>query len=323
MLVCERFNVVNHTAYNDELTSFAGLSEVIPCEDGKVVRRFRPLDLFGSSLDLLHLHGELTGLDLVVGESLELRSETELVASEDEPLGGVVLVPLDGVAEVLGELVVEVVVTFSYGNESGNPVVLGRVLVVEGSVSEPVGERVDAEGRVVDEEETSGTGEEESSAVISPSESGDEGREDESHSDDEVDVPTVLPLDNLVLREIGNVGDSGLATRFDEHPSDVRPPESFVRRVRVEIRIRVAVVSAVTPTPPLDRSFYGSRSSESEEILKRKTRGIRSVRKKAVIPSGNSKSGVKVVKNRPQRRLPLDFGREGTVEGEERYDGES
>jgi hypothetical protein len=135
---------------------------------------------------------------------------------------------LDSVTVILRELVMEVVVTFSDRDESGEPVVLRGVLVIEGGLSEPVGERVDAEGRVVNEEKTSGTGKEESSTVISPSESGDEGREDESHTDDEVDVPTVLPADDFVLRKIRNVGDSGLATRLDEHPSDVRPPESFV-----------------------------------------------------------------------------------------------
>jgi len=87
------------------------------------------------------------------------------------------------------------VVTFSDGDESGEPVVTRSVLVVEGSLSEPVSEGVDAESGVVNEEETSGTGEEESSTVISPSESSDQSREDESHSDDEVNVPLVLPFD--------------------------------------------------------------------------------------------------------------------------------
>lgn len=153
---------------------------------------------------------------------------------------------------------VEVVVTFSYGDEGRKPVVLGGVLVIERRVSEPVGERVDAEGRVVDEEKSGGSGEEETSAVIVPSESSDEGGENESHPDDEVDVPTVLPLDDFVLRQIGNVGDSRLSAGLDEHPSDVRPPEAFVGRVGVEISVGVSVVGAMTTGPPFDRSFDGS-----------------------------------------------------------------
>ena len=59
-----------------------------------------------------------------------------------------VLVPLDRISVIHGELVVEVVVSLSDGAESRDKVILGSVLVVEGSLSEPVSERVDAEGRL-------------------------------------------------------------------------------------------------------------------------------------------------------------------------------
>ena len=73
-------------------------------------------------------------------------SETKDRHGRDEPLGRVVLEPLDGVSEIHGELVVEVVVTFTNGAESSEEVVAGSVLVIEGLVSEPVSERVDTEG---------------------------------------------------------------------------------------------------------------------------------------------------------------------------------
>ena len=81
-----------------------------------------------------------------------MAGETEPSADGDEPLGGVVLVPSDGVTVVHGELVVEVVVAFADGGESGDEVVTRGVLVVEGRLAEPVGERVDAEGRLYSEE---------------------------------------------------------------------------------------------------------------------------------------------------------------------------
>lgn len=37
------------------------------------------------------MHADLTLLDLIVGEDLELGSETEFVHGENEPLGGVIL----------------------------------------------------------------------------------------------------------------------------------------------------------------------------------------------------------------------------------------
>ena len=42
---------------------------------------------------------------------------------------------------------------------------------------------------MVNEAQPCGTGEEESSSPVSPSETGDDGREEESHRDDEVEVP--------------------------------------------------------------------------------------------------------------------------------------
>jgi hypothetical protein len=199
----------------------------------------------------------------------------------------------------------EVVVTLADGDERGDPVVLRGVLVVEGSLTEPVGERVDAEGRlrvkeksereegkrekrtnVVDEEKTSGTGEEETTAVVAPEKTGDESREDEAHADDEVNVPAVLPLDDLTVREVGHVGDTGTTAGLDDHPADMRPPETFLSRVRVEVGVGVAVVSAVAARPPLDGSLNGSGSSEGEEVLEREGSGVGTVSPKTMVTEG-------------------------------------
>ena len=94
---------------------------------------------------------------------------------------------------------VEVVVTFADGDESGQEVVLGSVLVVERCLAEPMSERVDAEGRVVDKGETSGSSEEEATAPVVPAESSDDSREQEAHADDEGQVPPVLPFDDFVV----------------------------------------------------------------------------------------------------------------------------
>lgn len=59
-----------------------------------------------------------------------------------------VLVPLDSVSVIHRELMVEVVVSLSHGDESCDEVILGSVLVVVRSLSDPVSERVDAEGRL-------------------------------------------------------------------------------------------------------------------------------------------------------------------------------
>ena len=77
-----------------------------------------------------------------------MASETELLHNPDEPLGRVILVPLDGVTVVHGELVVEVVVAFTNSAECGDHVITRGVLVIERRLPEPVGKGVDAESRL-------------------------------------------------------------------------------------------------------------------------------------------------------------------------------
>jgi hypothetical protein len=143
----------------------------------------------------------------------------------------------------------------------------------------------------VDEEKTSGTGEEEATTVVAPEETGDERREHEAHSDDEVDVPAVLPLDDLVGGKVRNVGNTGTATGLDYHPAHMRPPETLLRRVGVEVGVGVAVVGAVAARPPLDRTLDSARSSESEEVLEREGCGVGTVSPKTVVASGDTYRG--------------------------------
>ena len=74
--------------------------------------------------------------------------QAELLARPDEPLCRVILVPLDGIAVVHGELVVEVVVPFTNGDEGSNKVVTRTVFVIEWRFTKPVSERVNAERRL-------------------------------------------------------------------------------------------------------------------------------------------------------------------------------
>ena len=136
---------------------------------------------------------------------------------------------------------------------------------------------------MVNKHQSSGTGEKESSSPISPSESGDGHREEESHGDDEREIPLVLPDDDLVLGEIRNIGDSGFSSRLEDHPSDVRPEETLVRGVGIEIGVGVSVMRSMSSRPPLDRSFDGSGPTEGEEVLKRKRGGVGSVRPESMV----------------------------------------
>jgi hypothetical protein len=71
---------------------------------------------------------------------LQMACKSEFVAYPDKPLGRIVLVPFDGITIVHRELMVEVVVAFANGGKGSDDVVARSVFVIEGSISEPVGE---------------------------------------------------------------------------------------------------------------------------------------------------------------------------------------
>lgn len=104
-------DVVDEARDEDERPVLRLLLEGLPSDDGEVVRGGWPLEVVLRAAEALELHGELTLADFVIGEDLEMRSEADAAVGPDEPLSGVVLPPLDSVAVVHRELVVEVVVT--------------------------------------------------------------------------------------------------------------------------------------------------------------------------------------------------------------------
>jgi len=228
-------------------------------------------------LQLLQLHRVLSLLNLVIGEPLQVGSQTESRHGGDEPFGWVVLEPFDGISEVHRELVVEVMVTLADGAKCGEEVVARSVLVVERLVPEPVGKRVDTERRVVDKQEPSGTGKEESALPVSPSEPSYKRGEDDTHEQKHRNVVLVLPPDDLVSGQVRDVGNSDLASRLDEHPSYMRPPETLVGRVRVELGVGVSVVCSMASRPPFDRALNSTGAGKGQGVLQRQRGVVRSV----------------------------------------------
>lgn len=120
----------------------------VPCDDWHILDVRWPAKRILIATELLQLHRQLPFLDLVVGENLQVASKTEKGARSDEPLRRVVLVPLDGIPVVHRELVMKIVVTFTDSDEGSDDMIAGRVLVVKGSVTEPMRERVHTESRL-------------------------------------------------------------------------------------------------------------------------------------------------------------------------------
>jgi len=158
VLLDEVSHIVDNTGNGNETPAILGLrDEVIPVNDGQLLKRNTPVKLRTLLVELLLELLNTSLLNLVLAELLEVRCEAELLPSPDAPLSGVVLPPLNSVAVVGGELVVEVVVSLAKGNESSDDMVTRRVAVVEGLVTEPVGQGVDAEGGLLDDEDAEDT----------------------------------------------------------------------------------------------------------------------------------------------------------------------
>lgn len=286
-----------HIQAQNRLTAF-------PADDWQFLRS--PREHLLRLPQLLQLHGELALLDLVIGEDFEVAGETKPGADRDEPLGGVVLVPLNGVTVVHGELVVEVVVALTNRSERGDEVVTRGVLVVERCVTKPMCERVHAEcglyayesvkasqrkkaeTYVVDKAKTSSSGVEETTLPVTPAKSSNKHGEQQAAPNDEVNVPPVLPPDDRVLAQVTDIGNAHLDTWLEDHPADVRPPEALMRVVGVEVGVGVTVVSTVPTRPPLDGPFNGTSPGHGQEVLKRQRRVVRTVCPQTVVASGDT-----------------------------------
>ena len=138
------------------------------------------------------------------------------------------------------------------------------------------------------EAKTSSTGVDIAAPEVTPAKPADNGREDETAGDNEGAVPAVLPPHDLILAEIADVRNTRLATRLDKHPTDVGEEEALVRVVRVQGRVGIAVVRAVTAGPPFDRTLDRTSTSNRKEVLEGLRGVVRTVGPEAVVACGNA-----------------------------------
>ena len=305
-----------------------------------MVRAGRPIETHRLLVEPLEFHCELTFLDFVLREDLEVRSKADELHGCDEPLGGIILIPFDGIAIIHWELVMEVMVTLSEGDKRGENVIARSMLVVEGSFTEPVSERVDTEGRlsirgesdcsylsakrthVVDKEQTSERRIEITATPIAPEVTRNDGRDDNTHQEEERDEPFMLPTDDGVAGEIRDISDARLATGLEDHPTDMRPEEPMMSAIGVEVSVSITMVSTVTTRPPLDRTLYSTRASECEEVFERTRSVVGTMGPEAVVTGGNTHSGEKVVEHGEEGSLEQERSSEPAINGGERSEGE-
>lgn len=163
----------------------------------------------------------------------------------------------------------EVVVAFSKCDEGCDDVVTGRVAIIERLVAEPVSERVDAKSGLLDEEDAEDSAVEEAAEPVAPAEAAGKHREEKAHDYNDFEVVAVLPNDDRVFIEVGNVGTANtLGVLLHQHPPQMGVEETFTDGVWIFVGVGVTVVSTVVSRPPSDRTLDGPTSNSGKEYSK-------------------------------------------------------
>ena len=119
-------DIVDDTGNGHKSSAVLGLIlEVVPLHDGQGVERHAPVELGALLVELLLLLLDTTLFDFIAAELLQVIGEAKLLPHPDGPFGGIILMPFNGVAVVGRELVMEVVVAFTEGDECGDHMVTG------------------------------------------------------------------------------------------------------------------------------------------------------------------------------------------------------
>jgi hypothetical protein len=119
---------------------------------------------------------------------------------------------------------------------------------------------------------------------VTPAQSANKSRENNTHEEDTLQVVLVLPDDNGVLVQIGNVGAADtLGVLLHHHPSEMRVEQALANRVGVLVGISVAVVATMSSTPPTSTALHSASASSNEEDSERKLRLVCSMRPKTVV----------------------------------------
>lgn len=210
-------------------------------------------------------------------------------------------------------LVVEVMPSLSESNQRDEPVISWEDILVEGSGSEHVANRVDAPSRV---QGTDVSQARQSHKVVEESTSNEDHTEDgwknEAHECRKKVVVLFLEHNDLISHKILHVNKSSLFNeliRFlNQEPANVREEEPSGHGVWVQLGIAELVVKSVISGPVEDRSLEGHGVTDHQEPLQRVLRLIGLVSPKSVCSSSDSESS-EDVKGDPPSDGFLDSGR--------------
>lgn len=129
-------------------------------------------------------------------------------------------------------LVVEVVVSLAETEERRDPMVAGRAPVVEGLVAKVMSEAVDGEGALLNGDDAEDASVDEPALPIPPAEPRYQGRHDPGEEYRYRGIVLVLPDDEGVIREVGDVGATVLlVVLVEEEPAHVCVPHYSIAKL--------------------------------------------------------------------------------------------
>lgn len=332
-------DIMHHPGDGDETSTVLGLvREIVPFDDREGIQRNPPIKLGASLVEFLLALLHLAFFDFVLLELLQVVGQTQLLPNPDGPFGGIVLMPFDGVAIVGWELMMKIVVAFTQSHQRRDDVIARRVSIVKGLIAEPVGKRIDAKGRLLDEKNPKNSSIDEATPPITPEGTARHRGENETHEDDDLEVMAMLPDHDRVFVQIGDVcATNSLGVLLHQHPTKVRIQKALADRVWILVGIGIPMMGAMISGPPSDRSFHrstadggqkdpkgcccriGSMSPQSMVALKRVGRVLLA---SGLIPSALAFSEAKLTSSDPeacheivdvgeQSRLPIKWHPEG------------
>jgi hypothetical protein len=271
MIADEVSNVMNDPSNSNKSSAVLGLVlVVVPFHDWKLLERNTPVEFRSFLVEFLLLLLNTALFDFVGLELFEIKSKAHLLPQPDGPFGGIILMPLDSIAVVGWELVVEVVVSLAESDQGSDDVIPRRVSVVKWLISKPVSKGIDAEGGLLDEEDSKDASIHKSTKPVTPAEASDQAREDETHEEDHLEVMTMLPCDDCISVQVGDISAANsLWVLLHDHPAKVGIQETFTDRVWIFVCVGVSVMSSVVSSPPSDGTLDSSTSHSRQEDLQR------------------------------------------------------
>mmetsp|Transcript_6305 Transcript_6305/g.19042 ORF Transcript_6305/g.19042 Transcript_6305/m.19042 type:complete len:280 (-) Transcript_6305:311-1150(-) len=262
--------VYNAVENDEDFSLFGPTRHIFPPDNRKFVDGLSPVDLGLHFVELRLLDLYLRLANLVFRKSDELRRLSDQREELDDPLCRVIVIPENAVAIVVRKLVVIVVVSLAKGDQRGQNVVIGGVSRRVGLCPKSVCKRVHTEGRLMDKEHSAHACVDECAPKVVPENGGDGQRQNERKRDRDRQVVVVLPHDQLVFVEVGDVNPAAAALfLLPHHPSDMRKPEALVHGIGVLLGVNVSVMGPVVPRPPPDRSLERSCPVARQQYLHR------------------------------------------------------